>query len=71
MDPNNCIVYEVQNCEWNWGQRFFFLLSFIPIATLLPIWVVARFVWLPYIEKIRQNTATEEDEIPYEYRFFS
>ena len=69
MDPNNCIVYEVQNCEWNWGQRFFFLLSFIPIATLLPIWVVARFVWLPYIEKIRQNAATEEDEIPYEYRF--
>ena len=71
MGPDNCIVYEVQDCEWNWGQGFFFLLSFIPLATILPIWVVARFIWLPYVRKIQQETQNTESrqEIPYEYRF--
>jgi len=74
MDSNNCIVYEVQNCEWNWGQSFFFLLSFIPLATILPTWVVARFIWLPYVRKVQQDAEDAEDaesqsEIPYEYRF--
>ena len=68
---DDCIVYEVQNCEWNWGQGFFFLLSFIPLATILPIWVVARFVWLPYVRKVQQEAENIESkqEIPYEYRF--
>jgi len=71
MDPDNCIVYEVQNCEWNWGQRFFFLLSFVPLATILPIWVVARFIWLPYVRKVQQDALDyeSEQEIPYEYQF--
>ena len=70
MDQNNCTIYEVQTCELNWGQSFFIMLSFIPIATFLPIWVVARFIWLPYVEKVQKDADNEEKpEIPYEYRF--
>jgi hypothetical protein len=66
---DNCTVYKVNDCEWNWEQQFFFLLSFIPLATFLPIWVVARFMWLPHMKKVHEESAAETYEIPYENRF--
>jgi len=60
----------MRQCEWNWGQYFFFLLSFIPIATLLPVWVTARFIWLPYVTYIQEGGGgAEVEEIPYDYQF--
>jgi hypothetical protein len=66
---DNCTAITHMTCELNWSQTFFILLSFIPVATLLPTWVVARFIWLPYMEKTkRESDAFLAEEIPYEKR---
>ena len=67
MDPDTCeSLFENQN-NLNNGQMFFIMLSFIPLAILMPIWIVASFIYTPWI-KAQERLALLEDEveeIPY------
>ena len=53
-------------CEWNYGQSFFILLSLIPTSILLSSWAVARFIWMPWIEYLN---SLPEPKISYEKRY--
>ena len=53
-------------CEWNYGQSFFIMLSLIPTSILLSSWAVARFIWLPWIEHLN---SLPEPKISYEKRY--
>lgn len=46
------------DCELNYGQMFFILASFIPAVLCLPCWMVAKFVYEPYVNQVKN----EEDE---------
>ena len=50
------------NCDWNFGQFFFIFGSLIPTGILLSSWIVAKFIWLPWVEKLNE---IPEPEIPY------
>jgi hypothetical protein len=50
------------SCEWNVGQSFFILVSLIPASIFLSSWVVAKFIWLPWVEKLNEMP---EPEIPF------
>ena len=53
-------------CEWNYGQSFFIMLSLIPSSIFLSSWVVARFIWLPWITHLN---SLPEPKISYEKRY--
>jgi len=38
--------------DYNFGQAFFIGISIFQIGTLLSAWIVARFIWLPWKEKL-------------------
>jgi len=56
----------MESCDLNYGQLFFMTLGFLPVLACLPCWVVAKFIYEPYIKKIELE---EEVEVPYEYQF--
>ena len=53
-------------CEYNYSQFFFIMLSLIPASVFLSFWGVARFIWLPWVEKLNMEP---EPEIPYIKKF--
>jgi hypothetical protein len=38
--------------DYNYGQAFFIGISLLQIGTLLSAWIVARFIWLPWKQKL-------------------
>tara|TARA_Y100000588_G_C14027264_1_gene827035 strand:- start:187 stop:927 length:741 start_codon:yes stop_codon:yes gene_type:complete len=52
--------------DWNFGQFFFIMLSLVPSSILLSSWIVARFIWLPWVEKLKNMP---ELEVRYENRY--
>ena len=56
---SSCID-EYENAKLNAGQMFFVMLSFIPLALLFPFWVVAKFIYEPWVKKLEEI----KDEIP-------
>ena len=50
-------------CEWNYGQSFFIMLSLIPSSIILSSWVVARFIWLPWMAHLN---SLPEPKISYD-----
>ncbi len=60
--------------EGNFLLPFFFLMSFIPFTFLLSSWIVAKFVWLPYVLEVKNQKEIEWpeeeiEEIPYEKKY--
>lgn len=53
-------------CEATYGQSFFILLGLIPSSIFLSVYVVARFVWLPWIDKLNSQP---EDEIRFDQKY--
>ena len=53
-------------CEWNYGQSFFIMLSLIPSSILLSSWIVAKFIWIPWMEHLN---SLPEPEISYDQRY--
>ena len=41
----------VETFNLNYGQIFFMTLGFIPVLLCLPCWVVAKFVYEPYVKE--------------------
>lgn len=50
------------SCEWNYGQFFFIMGSLIPTSLFLSFWITAKFIWLPWVEKLNEMP---EPEIPF------
>lgn len=60
--------------ENNFLFPMFFLISFIPFTILLSSWVVAKFVYLPYMKQVENEKDIEwpdeeKEEIPYENKY--
>jgi hypothetical protein len=53
-------------CELNYGQSFFIMLGLIPSSILLSSWVVAKFIWLPWMEHLN---SLPEPKISYDGRY--
>ena len=54
--------------DLNYGQIFFMTLGFLPVLACFPCWVVAKFVYEPYIKELGKD---DEDipDIPFEYQY--
>ena len=50
----------------NSSQIFFMMLSFVPMALCLPCWIVATFMYKPYMDKLENST---ERLIPFEKQY--
>ena len=55
----------MESCDLNYSQHFFMALGFLPVLFCFPCWVVAKFVYEPYIKKLD----VEEEEVPFEYQY--
>ena len=60
--------------EGNFLLPLFFFISFIPFTILLSTWVVAKYVWLPYVLEVKNQKEIEWpeeeiEEIPYEKKY--
>jgi hypothetical protein len=56
--------------ELNIGQIFFMTLGFLPVLACFPCWVVAKFVYEPYIKQLAEESKHIMDEpLPFEYQF--
>ena len=55
----------MESVDLNYGQIFFMTLGFLSVLSCVPCWVVAKFVYEPYVKKL----AEEEEPIPYEYQY--
>lgn len=57
----------------NYLLSLFFFMSFIPIALIIPSWIVAKYIFLPHIIEVKNEKDIdwpyEEDEIAYENRY--
>jgi len=55
--------------ENNFLLQFFFLLSFVPFTILFSSWVVAKFMYMPYIKKVenQKDIKRSEKEIVIDY----
>ena len=60
-------IDEFEAAKLNTAQMFFFLLSYIPTLILLPFWVVAKFIYGPYMEKLDKRM--EIPPIPFGKRW--
>ncbi len=61
-------IMEIQ--DLNYGQIFFMTLGFLPVLACFPCWVVAKFVYEPYIKQLAKDDQNMEDEpIPFEYQY--
>uniref|UniRef100_A0A6C0C6J3 Uncharacterized protein n=1 Tax=viral metagenome TaxID=1070528 RepID=A0A6C0C6J3_9ZZZZ len=56
--------------DFNYGQLFFMTLGFLPVMTCLPCWVVAKFLYEPYVKKLEEtNRNTVDEPVPFEYQY--
>jgi hypothetical protein len=55
----------MESVDLNYGQIFFMMLGLLPVLACVPCWVVAKFVYEPYVKKLVE----EEEPIPYEYQY--
>jgi hypothetical protein len=71
MDPDTCKSLIENQCELNNGQIFFIMLSFIPTAIFLPIWVVATCIYAPWLKAQEKRALLEDEhiEIPYHEKY--
>ena len=53
-------IDEFEQAQLNTGQMFFILLSLIPMCFLFPMWVVAKFIYEPWVDKL----AKMRDDLP-------
>jgi hypothetical protein len=53
-------------CEATFGQSFFILLGLIPSSIFVSIWTVARFIWLPWVEKLNNEP---DDEVRFDQKY--
>ena len=51
----------------------FFMISFLPFVSIFSTWIVARFIWLPYVKKVRNTKYViefnKEFEVKYEDKY--
>tara|TARA_R110002074_G_scaffold52070_1_gene131431 strand:+ start:131 stop:838 length:708 start_codon:yes stop_codon:yes gene_type:complete len=52
--------------DLNYSHIFFMMLGFLPVLACVPCWVVAKFVYEPYVKKLVKE---EKEPIPYEYQY--
>ena len=56
--------------ELNFGQIFFMTLGFLPVLVCFPCWVVAKFVYEPYVKQLAEESKYITDEpVPFEYQY--
>jgi len=64
---NVYVEYNIMgSVDLNYGQIFFMMLGLIPVLACVPCWVVAKFVYEPYVKKLAEE---EEEPMPYEYQY--
>ena len=68
MSRISSCIDEYENAKLNTGQMFFFMLSFIPIALLFPFWIVAKFIYEPWLKKLSEMR-DETPPIPFRERW--
>jgi hypothetical protein len=56
----------MESVALNYGQIFFMMLGLVPVLACAPCWVVAKFVYEPYVKKLAEE---EEEPVPYEYQY--
>ena len=60
----------IESPELNFGQIFFMTLGFLPVLACFPCWVVAKFVYEPYIKQLAEESKHIVDEpVSFEYQF--
>ena len=57
-------IDEFEQAQLNTGQMFFILLSLIPMCFLFPTWLVAKFIYEPWVEKL-SKMREDLPEIPF------
>jgi len=58
----------MESLDLNYGQIFFMTLGFLPVLVCVPCWVVAKFLYEPYVKKLDEE-AESEKPVPYEYQY--
>lgn len=53
----------------NFGQMFFIMTSLIPMALCLPCWLVAKYVYKPFVKQQEDEEDDEDEEIPFQHQF--
>ena len=62
---NVYVEYNIMDSvDLNYGQIFFMMLGLLPVLACVPCWVVAKFVYEPYVKKL-----AVEEPVPYEYQY--
>jgi hypothetical protein len=56
--------------DLNYGQIFFMTLGFLPVLACFPCWLVAKFVYEPYLKELeKEEEIIKNEPIPFEYQF--
>lgn len=53
----------------NFGQMFFIMTGLIPMALCLPCWLVAKYVYKPFVKQLEDEEDDEDEEIPFQHQF--
>ena len=60
----------IESHELNFGQIFFMTLGFLPVLACFPCWVVAKFIYEPYIKQLAEESKHIVNEpIRFEWQF--
>ena len=73
----NYYDYKLKSCEVcaenNFLLYIFFFSSMVPFTIVLSSIIIAKCIWLPYVEKVKSmpdlSSDEEEEEIPYEEKY--
>lgn len=68
---NNTCVGSNMNTELNYGQMFFMMWGMLPFCTIVPLWLISKFIYIPlvlrsdkeleeYLEELRRTQPYEE-----------
>ena len=41
--------------DLNYGQIFFMTLGFLPVLACFPCWLVAKFIYEPYLQELKEK----------------
>ncbi len=56
--------------ELNFGQIFFMTLGFLPVLACFPCWIVAKFIYEPYVKQLQEEGKYIVDEpVPFQYQY--
>ena len=56
--------------ELNFGQIFFMTLGFLPVLACFPCWIVAKFIYEPYVKQLEEEAKYIVDEpVPFQYQY--